>query len=339
MQLLQRRPSGSALLLFLAFAAPASARSVVDATGRTVEVPDRIERVIPAGPPAAVLIYTLAPEKMIGWPRTPSPAAKAFLERAYADLPELSPLTRDGKIQVGQIQAAKPDVILDYGSTSPRYVERATKIGDETGIPVLLLDGKLERTPEIYRLLGPILGAEDRANGLAVAAERFLEITRQRDRLRREGQPISVYYARSADGLTTATSASSLADVFRLLGVTNVADGAGAGDLVPVSADQISAWHPDAIVTNNPGFWKARNAPEWAALGAVAQGRVYLAPNLPFGWIDEPPSVNRLLGLLWAGHTLYPAIYPEDLKVEAHDFYRRFYRVELDSEQIDALLP
>ena len=326
-------------MLLLAFAAPASARSVVDATGRTVEVPHRIERLIPAGPPAAVLIYTLAPEKMIGWPRVPSSAAKALLEWPYPDLPELAPLMRDGKIQLEQIRAAKPDVILDYGSTSPRYVERATKIEKETGIPVLLLDGKLERTPEIYRLLGPILGAEDRANGLAVAAERLLEITRQRGQLRREGRPIRVYYDRSADGLTTATSGSSLADVFRLLGVTNVADGAGAGDLVPVRADQISAWHPDAIVTNNPGFWKARNAPEWAGLGAVAQGRVYLAPNLPFSWIDEPPSVNRLLGLLWAGHMLYPAIYPEDLKVEAQDFYRQFYRVGLDSEQIDALLP
>lgn len=156
-----RRGGGWTLVLLLAFAAPALARSVVDATGRTVEVPDRIERVIPAGPPAAVLIYTLAPEKMIGWPRVPSPAAKALLERPYPDLPELAPLMRDGKIQLEQIRAAKPDVILDYGSTSPRYVERATKIEKETGIPVLLLDGKLERTPEIYRLLGPILGAED----------------------------------------------------------------------------------------------------------------------------------------------------------------------------------
>jgi iron complex transport system substrate-binding protein len=265
---------------------------VVDATGRTVEVPDRIERVIPAGPPAAVLIYTLAPEKMIGWPRAPSPASKALLERPYADLPELAPLMRDGKVQLEQIRAAKPDVILDYGSTSPRYFERATKIEEETGIPVLLLDGKLERTPEIYRLLGPILGAEERANDLAVAAERFLEITRQRDRVRREGRPIKVYYARSADGLTTATSASSLADVLRLLGVTNVADGAGAGDLVQVKGDQISAWHPDAIVTNNPGFWKARNAPEWASLGGCCAGPRLFGAQLAF-WLDRRAALGQ----------------------------------------------
>jgi hypothetical protein len=36
--------------VLLLFAAPADARSVVDATGRTVQMPDRIERVMPAGP-------------------------------------------------------------------------------------------------------------------------------------------------------------------------------------------------------------------------------------------------------------------------------------------------
>jgi hypothetical protein len=102
-------------------------------------------------------------------------------------------------------------VILDYGSTSPRYTDRATMVQKATGIPVLLL-GKLERTPETYRLLGAILGTE-RAADLAGAAERLLTITRERAEARREAGPIRVYYARSADGLTTATAASSLGDV------------------------------------------------------------------------------------------------------------------------------
>jgi iron complex transport system substrate-binding protein len=51
------------LVLLVGFAGPAGARSVVDARGRSVDVPDRIERVMPAGPPAAVLIYTLARRK------------------------------------------------------------------------------------------------------------------------------------------------------------------------------------------------------------------------------------------------------------------------------------
>jgi iron complex transport system substrate-binding protein len=340
MRLLQNSASAwlsHLVLLSLAFVAPASARSVVDATGRTVEIPDQIERVMPAGQPAAVLLYTLAPEKMVGWPHTPGPKAKRLIDPHFSGLPELLPLVREGKVQSERIQAARPDVILDYGSTSPRYVERATMVREATGIPVLLLDGKLERTPEIYGLLGAILGAEERAGDLAGAAERLLAVTRQKAEGRRRAAPIRVYYARSADGLTTAISSSILADVFRLVDVANVADGAGTGELSHVTRDQVYAWNPDAVVTSNPEFWKGRVGPEWAGLPAIAQGRVYLAPSLPFGWIDEPPSINRLLGLLWAGHVLYPAVYPDDLSPETRNFYQRFYRVELDDQQFKAL--
>ena len=43
-------------------------------------------------------------------------------------------------------------------------------------------------------------------------------------------------------------------------------------------------------------------------------GRVHLSPELPFGWVDFPPSVNRLIGLWWLGKILYPDLFPEDLR-------------------------
>ena len=92
------------------------------------------------------------------------PGGQKSLGPSFADLPQLAPLVHDGKVQTEQIQAARPDVILDYGSTSPRYTDRATMVQKATGIPVLLLDGKLERTPETYRLLGAILGTERAAD-------------------------------------------------------------------------------------------------------------------------------------------------------------------------------
>ena len=315
------------LLTVLPFVA--EARSVTDATGRTIEIPDRIERVMPAGAPAAVLLYTLAPTKLLGWTHLPGPAAQAFLD---VSLPQLPPLLYDGKVQIEDIRAAKPDLIVDYGSSASRYAERARKLQDETGVPVLLLDGRLEKTPEIYRLLGSILGAEAVANELAEAAAALLATVPQTPSVR-------IYYARSGDGLTTATSSSTLADVIRLVGATNVADAVGPADgLVKVSLDQIAGWNPDVIVTNNPEFLKTRDAPEWARLAAVAQGRVFLAPALPWGWIDEPPSVNRLPGPLWLTGAL-AAGHAQDLRAVAHSFYRRFYRIEPTPQQLQELLP
>jgi len=41
----------------------------VDSAGRRVEVPAKIDRVFVAGGPASVFIYTLAPDKLLGWNR------------------------------------------------------------------------------------------------------------------------------------------------------------------------------------------------------------------------------------------------------------------------------
>jgi len=49
------------ILATLAFLPATAGRPVVDSAGRQVEVPDRIERVIAAGPPASVLMTMLAP--------------------------------------------------------------------------------------------------------------------------------------------------------------------------------------------------------------------------------------------------------------------------------------
>jgi iron complex transport system substrate-binding protein len=71
-----RRPrAGIALAALLASLAaaglPAAAdpRLVVDAAGRQVAVPTMVTRVFAAGRPASIFLYTLAPEKLLGWNR------------------------------------------------------------------------------------------------------------------------------------------------------------------------------------------------------------------------------------------------------------------------------
>ena len=76
-----------ALFLILVSAAQVSARTVTNSAGRKVEIPDRIEKVFAAGPPASILLYILAPEKMTGWPDPPRGEERPFIAPAYRDLP------------------------------------------------------------------------------------------------------------------------------------------------------------------------------------------------------------------------------------------------------------
>ena len=322
------------LLLSLA---PAFAGSITDATGRRVEIPDKIERVLPAGQPAAAIVYALAPEKMLGWPRKPNAAGMAFLLPEVRELPEIGTLLREGKVNEAAIAAMKPDLIVDYGSLAPDFIEAAKQAQERTGVPYIVFDGALEKTPELLRLLGPALAAAERGEMLAAAAERILALTRERVAERQRAGTIRFYYSRSDDGLSTATSVAHSTDVMRLLGLVNVADGSPSA-LPQVTREQVVAWNPEVIFAPNPGFIKAFAAPEWQSVAAVAAKHVFAAPRPPFGWIDEPPSLNRLLGLLWMGRLLYPTAYPEDMREEAKSFYRRFYQVEPSAVQLDGLL-
>jgi iron complex transport system substrate-binding protein len=65
---------------------------------------------------------------------------------------------------------------------------------------------------------------------------------------------------------------------------------------------------------------------------------VHLAPRLPFGWVDFPPSVNRLIGLWWLAKILYPDLFPEDLRALTREFYDKFYHVQVTDPQIERLL-
>src|SRR5207245_11229518 len=66
---LDRRAFTAGLLATLAAPRARAAGTVQDAGGRSIAVPDRVARVFPAGPPAAILLYTLSPDLPLGWPR------------------------------------------------------------------------------------------------------------------------------------------------------------------------------------------------------------------------------------------------------------------------------
>src|SRR5262245_30834864 len=124
------------LLLFVATAADAQDKRVfTDSAGRQVTVPARAERVYAAGPPAGALVCALAPDTLIGGTSAWRPAERPFIPDRYADLPTLGRLTgRGNTANVEVVLAAKPDVIIDYGSINPTYVSLADRVQEQTGV-------------------------------------------------------------------------------------------------------------------------------------------------------------------------------------------------------------
>ena len=317
------------------------AAEVTDSAGRRVPVPDRVERVMAAGPNAAVVLYVLAPEKMIGWPSAPRPNEREFLRPRERDLPEFGRLTgRGDTANVEVVLGARPDLVFDFGSVTPTYVSLADRVAEQTGFPYLLLDGRLDRTATSVQLLGKTIGVAERAEAIA----RYLGDTERSidARLADLPQPSRrrVYLARQANGLETGLAGSINTEIIERAGGINVAERtSGRASIANVSIEQVIAWAPDTIVTWDANFFaRVFSDPVWGSIPAVRDQRVFLAPRLPFGWIDAPPSINRTIGLRWIAGLLYPDRFPDDIHSVARDFYRLFYQVDVTDEQLGRIL-
>lgn len=334
------RVAGACLAAFLLLATPArAARDFVDDAGRRVALPDKVERVYAAGPPASVLVFALAPDKLLGWTRAFRPTEKAWVPAKYAGLPELGRLTgRGNTANVEVVLKAKPDLIVDIGSTAATFASLADRVQQQTGIPYILLDGRLETTPAQIEKLARALGAEARGRELAAYWKSRIEPLRERIAAIPADKRPSVYYARGPQGLVTGLGGSINVEMIEFLGARNVAGGERGG-LAQVGFEQVVLWDPPVIVTNDPNFmrevWKA---PAWQGVTAVRKRRVYLSPHLPFGWFDYPPGPNRLVGLLWLAEILYPDHFRHDFPMEIAAFYRLFYHQEPTAAQVAALL-
>lgn len=291
----------------------------------TLPKPDRISRVMAAGAPAGVLVYALAPHTLLGWPMTLTRAQRDWLPSLYRDLPHLGRLAgRGSTLPMEKLLALKPDLIVDVGTVDDTYLSTAKRVHQQTGIPYVLVDGRLPDCEQQLLQVGQLLGVPERGQLLAEYAHSILaDLPKVRD------HSPSIYLARGADGLETGLSGSINTEVITVAGARHATAAATGGNLAQVSMEQLLQWQPDIIVTQDEGFFS--QLPElatWQLLNAVQQRQCFLLPHTPFGWLDGPPSINRLVGLSWLAGQLREQKNDTQWPLSAQQFYRLFYGTE-----------
>jgi iron complex transport system substrate-binding protein len=330
----------TALILAILVAGSGQAAEFLDSAGRRVPLPDRVGRVMPAEMAAAVLIFSLAPEKLVGWSQPLSRAQRAYLPAKYARLPTVGELAGSNPAAAAAAVARwRPDLIIDSGVVTPQAAAFADRIEAQTRTPYIVLDGSIQRTPEMLRSVGTILGVGD--HRLDVASYAFHAIGGLRGKLliqSADTRPL-VYYGLGSDGLTTGLAGALATAGIDQAGAVNVAARLGRGELTRVTRAQVFAWNPDIVIAQNRSFYnQLRRDPAWRGLAAVRGQRVFLEPAEPFGWIDNPAGVNRMVGLYWLSDLFYPNALAEDFRTTVRDFYQSFYGVTLTDRQLEALV-
>ena len=324
----------------------AETREITDMAGRKVTVPtaENIESVFSAGPVAAIFLYMVAPDKLLGWNYELNDVEKSIILDKYQDLPNFG---MGDAVNYEAVIAANPTIAINSGKINDAMVSDCDALSESLGIPVVAVDNELNNSAEAFRFMGELLGVEDHAEELAQYAEQvFTDINALSDIP--EEKKVSVYFGNGEDSLETAPRGSQHAQILDVINAVNVADlELGDGSRVQISAEQLLAWDPDVIVVNGePKADKSGNSaaedilsnPDYASLKAVQDQKVYGTPNAPFSWVDRPAGPNRLIGMRWFSALIYPEYIKCDINEEIHKFFDLFYHVDLSDEQLENVL-
>ena len=338
--LVRRRRRGSASALLVAFAISLCARAALaqsrftDDANRKVTLPAHVSRVFAAGAPAEVLLYTLVPDMLVGRNHMPTAAALEFMPpelrspRPIKKLPD-----RDDPRYDDELIALRPDVYIDYGTIDDDYVGALNAIANRTNVPAIILDGDLANIPATYRKLGAALGVPERAERLASEAQRLI------DKYRNAAPSVRVYLACSRDSLVPCVQGHAFGEAAELLGAINAAGTLKTAPKRPFTVQEVRLSKPDAIVAASQlSADIMRNDPEWHEVGAVASGLVFFPPEQPFSWGSRPPSVNRLLGVIWMAYVLRARPFDDAFFADVTAAFETFYHFTPTREQIGKLV-
>ncbi|MCL2643874.1 MAG: iron ABC transporter substrate-binding protein [Betaproteobacteria bacterium] len=310
-------------------AAQPTRSGLITSFGR-VPPPSDIKRVYATGGPASVLLPVLAPHKMLGWSLQMSPEVLDALGSPLRDLPMLGRLSGRGSTMSSEtLLALKPDLILDAGSVDDTYLSAAQRVTEQTGIPYVVIEGRLADSARQLREAGHLLGVEERGNALADYADGILSSAALvREAIPPEKRP-RVYYGRGLDGLETGMLGSLHLEAIDIAGGYNVAAQGGKKiGIARVSLEQVIGWAPEVILTQDSSFAsRILEDPRWRTIPAVRTKRIYCAPSIPFGWLDVPPSISRLVGVIWLLAHLH-GVGKDDLERKTAEFHRLFYGIK-----------
>ncbi|MBI6339943.1 iron ABC transporter substrate-binding protein [Proteus sp. PR00224] len=301
-----------------------------------IPVSATIHRVISAGPPTDQLLLALAPEKLLGFSSLNLEKSPLFSDE-LRKLPRLGRLSgRGSTLSLEALLTLEPDIIIDSGNVDETYRSLAKRVSDQTGVPYVLIDGTLKDSPAQLRQTGALLGVAERAETLAQIAEQYLSdaalfVSEQKESPR-------FYLARGAKGLQTGARGSIHTEAIEALGFENVVDVPDFTGLTDVSPEQLLMWNPEIIITQDENaYQQITQSSVWNSIQAVKNNKVLLFKGLPFGWLDGPPGINRLMGMRRL-QSHFDVRIEKQTTQDLQNYFAHFYHTQLSAEQCQQLL-
>ena len=310
-----------------------------DDSGRQVEIPAQITRIMTTGPISQQILFALAPDMLVGSSDEFIEEARGIIADEYFELDFLGQVYRTADMNIEALALANPQVIIDIGQSMSTGAEDMEALQSQTGIPTIYLYSDLSNLADVYRTLGKLLGREERAEELAQFCERIY--TRTESIMEKVGDnKVKALYVLFGDGHNVLAKGSYHADLLDWLtdnvAVVDSPSNKGTGNTVDM--EQIAIWDPEFILFAAEGVYdKVADDPVWSLLTAISTDNYVQVPHVPHNWMGNPPGAQRYLTLIWLTDLLYPDYCDYDVKAEIVEFYRLFYGAELTDAQYEMI--
>lgn len=308
-----------------------------DMAGRSVSVPAEINKTFAISDSVTVILYMLAPDKMVGW-GSRNESENQYMPAKYQNLPVLGGGKQRSNYE--EVIAKSPDVVfLGHGGDNDTINGIQQKFGN---IPVLDVEGdnNLTSITSSIKYMGIVLGEQKKSDELINFYDKVSNQVKNTVVTIPDSEKKKVYYARGADGLKTYAPGSPQTQLISLCGGVNVVQAPVSKGGMGISMELILEWNPDVIITSDEQFYNSVYSNSlWQNVNAVKNKQVYLTPSSPFNWFEGPPGANSIIGIPWTAKVLYPDKFKDmDLKGLTKEFYSNFYHYNLTDGDVSNIL-
>lgn len=319
--------------------ATSATRTFTDSVGRSVEIPANITKIAVSGPLAQIVLFALAPDELVGIANKWDSSAEQFLDTKYYNLPVIGQLYGGkGELNLETLLNSGAQIVIDVGEPKSSITSDLDALQQQTGIPFVHITCHTNNMGECYRKLGELLGRQDEAEKLAVYCD---TVYNKANDIANSVDKKKVLYCLGDQGLNVIAKGSYFAEVIDMLAnnAADVKDPSSKGTGNEVDMEQILKWNPDVILFA-PGsvYSKVGADSTWGQLAAIKNGKYYEVPMGPYNWMGFPPSVQRLLGMMWMSELLYPEKAGYDMYQETANYFQLFYHCSLTQDQYKALV-
>ena len=326
-------------------AADSGTHTVVDDTGRTVEVPNAPQRI--AIPPMVLpnMVYALqgTMENVVSIPPSAYTGWEISMLRYLA--PEVKDIDTamvgdDYSVNVEALATAGVDLVINFDSET----DSAAQL-EALGIPCVLVSRAkdVDTLMHMIEIIGETLNCLERTeqalawyrdtnayfDSRAAEIEALSEQDRPRVLLVQKVESLAVYGAGNNPYIAKLVGG----DPYLL-----------PAEITSPTMEDIIAFDPEIIFLSNfddhtPDelYENSIEGQDWSGIDAVINRRVYKVPAGLYRW-SPPMTFEKPLYMKWIATKIQPELYQDlDLEKEITEFYRSFYGYELSEEQLNEI--